>query len=152
MPSSSSTLLTSVGIAGGNPARKPVAMTLALAVALATGLFPAHPVKANPEMAAQNAETRFAAMDGNKDGKVGSEEFFAAHPQMKEGAFAAIDADGDGLLSLEEWKGFAIGHGKGGMDGKAHSPKTHDTASGSNAAGGASGQPPSLIMPSGDPK
>ena len=152
MPDSSKTIQTSGGIIAGGPARKPAALTLALAVALATGLFPVHPVKANPEMAAKNAEARFAAMDADKNGKVSREEFFAAHPQMKEGAFAAIDADADGHLSLEEWKGFAAGHGKEGMNAMQHSSKAHDAAPAANATSGASGQPPSLIMPPGDPK
>lgn len=69
---------------------------------------------ARPEMAGQNAASRFAAMDGDKDGKVSREEFFAAQSQMKDAAFDAIDADKDGAISLKEWEGFASGHGHGG--------------------------------------
>ena len=158
MPDSLAAIHTSAGILAGAPARKPAAMTLALAVALATGLFVAPSAQARPEMAGQNAEARFDAMDANKDGKVSREEFFAAQPNMKEGAFAAIDADGDGELTLKEWKDFTAGHGKeGGMGAMGGMPPS---APGDAAAPGAAapdadknaapGQPkgaPALIMP-----
>lgn len=117
MPSSLRTIQTSAGILMGRPTGKPAAMSLALAVALATGIFAVPSAEAKPEMAGQNAETRFSAMDGNKDGKVSREEFFAAQPNMKEGAFAAIDTDNDGILTLKEWQAFFSDHGKGGAMG-----------------------------------
>ena len=153
MPDSLAAIHTSAGILAGAPARKPAAMTLALAVALATGLFAVPPAQARPEMAGQNAEARFDAMDANKDGKVSREEFFAAQPNMKEGAFAAIDADGDGALTLKEWKDFSAGHGKeGGMGAMGAMPPSApgDAAAPDAGKGDAPGQPqgaPTLIMP-----
>ena len=159
MPNSLSIIRTGVGILSDTPARKPAAMTLALAVALAVGFFSVPSAEARPEMAGQNAEARFAAMDTNKDGKLSREEFFAAQPQMKEGAFAAIDKDIDGFISLEEWLDFSTGHGKsgamGGMSptGPGHPPKESSGATPApGAAPGGSGQPPALIMPPRDPK
>ncbi len=75
---------------------------------------------ARPEMAGQSAASRFAAMDADKDDKVTREEFFAAQPQMKDAAFDAIDADKNGSITLDEWEGFAMGHGssQGGMPPK----------------------------------
>ena len=159
MPNSLAIIRTGVGILSDAPARKPAAMTLALAVALAAGFFSVPPAEARPEMAGQNAEARFTAMDANKDGKLSREEFFAAQPQMKEGAFAAIDKDNDGFISLEEWLNFAAGHGKeGGMSSlppssAGHAPKgSSGAAPAPGAAPGGSGQPPALIMPPRDPK
>lgn len=109
---------------------------------------------ARPEMAGQKtAEDRYVKMDADKDGKVTSQEFFAAYPQMKEGAFKAIDENGDGIISLEEWKTFAAGHKSsdphagqgGGMGGAA--PQGEKSA---NATGGTGKDAmPSLIMPHG---
>lgn len=98
---------------------------------------------ARPEMAGQNAASRFETMDTNKDGALSREEFFAAQPQMKDAAFDAIDADKDGSITLEEWEGFAKGHGQGGdasgtgggMPGMSMPPK------------GESKIAPELIMP-----
>ena len=159
MPNSLAIIRTGVGILSDAPARKPAAITLALAVALAAGFFSIPPAEARPEMAGQNAEARFTAMDANKDGKLSREEFFAAQPQMKEGAFAAIDGDNDGFISLEEWLDFATGHGKGGgMNGMSpvkpgHTPQdSSGAAPAPGTAPGGSGQPPALIMPPRDPK
>lgn len=108
---------------------------------------------ARPEMAGgKSVEDRYAAMDANSDGKVTSEEFFAAFPQMKEGAFKTIDANGDGGISLEEWLGFAAGHkssdphaGMGAMGGAAaQGEKSVNGTAGSGGEG-----MPSLIMPPG---
>lgn len=137
MSDSLATIYTSTNILTGIPIKRPMAMTAAVAVALATGFFCA-PAHAKPEMAGQNASARFSAMDGNKDGKVSREEFFAAHPQMREGAFVAIDANADGTLTLEEWEAFAAGHGKGeGMKAPAAG----------SPAPGSSSPAPGLIMP-----
>ena len=159
MPNSLAIIRTGVGILSDAPARKPAAMTLALAVALAAGFFSVPPAEARPEMAGQNAEARFSAMDANKDGKLSREEFFAAQPQMKEGAFAAIDRDIDGFISLEEWLEFSTGHGKsgamGGMSpmGSGHAPEgSSGAAPAPGGTPGGSGQPPALIMPPRDPK
>ena len=146
MPNSLATIQTGIGILTNTPVRKPGTMTLALAVALATGLFAVPGAKARPEMAGQNAEARFAAMDKDKDGKVTREEFFAAQPNMKEGAFAAIDADGDGVLTLKEWNAFSEGHGKDGSKGGM----PHGAEGSPGAASGATDAPggaPALIMP-----
>lgn len=121
-------------------------------------LFSASPQShARPEMAAQ-VETRFQAMDTDKDGKVSREEFFAAHPQMKEGAFASLDTNKDNFLSLDEWKAFAADHGsegRGGMGGMGGSgmggmmpPPANANATGGSAPAGM----PDLIMPSGKSK
>lgn len=96
------------------------------------------PAFARPEMAEQDAASRFSAMDADKDGKVSRVEFFAAQPQMKEAAFDAIDADRDGYITLEEWEGFAKGHGHGGD----MPPQSAGPAGEGKAA-------PELIMPSG---
>ena len=159
MPNSSAIIRTGVDILSNAPARKPAAMPLALAVALAVGFFSAPFAEARPEMAGQNAEARFAAMDANKDGKLSREEFFAAQPQMKEGAFTAIDSDNDGFITLKEWNDFAAGHGKsGGMGGMppatpGHAPEgSSGAAPAPDAAPGGSGQPPALIMPPRDAK
>lgn len=123
---------------------------LALAVVVLSG-SQAH---ARPEMAGQSTvEDRYVKMDADKDGKVTREEFFAAYPQMKEGAFKAIDENADGAISLEEWKAFAAGHKSsehqgaqsGGMGGGA--PKGEKPA---NGTGATQKEPmPSLIMPPG---
>ena len=162
MPNSSAIIRTGVDILSDAPARKPAAMPLALAVALAVGFFSAPFAEARPEMAGQNAEARFAAMDANKDGKLSREEFFAAQPQMKEGAFAAIDSDNDGFITLKEWTDFSSGHGKGGSMGgmggmppaePGHAPEgSSGAAPAPGATPGGSGQPPALIMPPRDPK
>ena len=150
MTNSTCTIRTGADILLGEPVRKPVAMTAALAVALATGFFAVPLASGTPEKAAQNAATRFASMDGDNNGQVSREEFFAAQPQMKEGAFAAIDADADGALSLKEWEGFAAGHGKGGMMGGGAPSAEPEHPAPAQKSGEASGKPPSLIMPSGD--
>lgn len=155
MPSSLAIIRTGVSILSDAPARKPAAMTLALAMALAAGFFSVTPAEARPEMAGQNAEARFTAMDANKDGKLSREEFFAAQPQMKEGAFVAIDSDNDGFITLKEWNDFAAGHGKsGGMGGMPPAAPGHasEGSSGTVPAPGGSGQPPALIMPPRDAK
>lgn len=107
--------------------------------------------EARPEMAGQNAASRFAAMDADKDGKLSREEFFAAQPNMKEAAFVAIDTDKDGFISAAEWEGFATDHGKS----EAQMPQGHPPqgmgkdASGAEGAssGKDGGAAPSLLMP-----
>lgn len=111
---------------------------VSLAVAVLVSL--SCPALARPEMAGQDAASRFSAMDTDKDGKVSREEFFAAQPQMKEAAFTAIDADKDGYITLEEWEGFAKGHGHGG-----DMPPRDDGAEAGSAGGGKTA--PALIMP-----
>ncbi len=151
MPNSLATIGTGVGILTNTPVRKPAVMTLALAVALATGIFTVPSAKAKPEMAGQNAEARFSAMDKDNDGKVTREEFFAAQPNMKEGAFVAIDGDADGALTIKEWKNFSEGHGKD--SGKGSGMTLNDEGApgagpGVSGAGDSSGRAaPALIMP-----
>ena len=129
-----------------------------LTFALLAGIllvFSVSGAQARPEMAGQKtAEDRFSKMDADKDGKVSREEFFATHPQMKEGAFKAIDTNSDNVISLEEWKEFAAGHkssesgsGMGGMGGMGGAAPKEQSA---NGTGGSS--MPSLIMPHGDGK
>ena len=69
---------------------------------------------ANPAMGgadpAAAAESSFAGIDADKDGKVTPEEFFKVFPNMRETAFAAIDKDNDKSISLDEWKAFYVGH------------------------------------------
>lgn len=93
-------------------------------------------------MAGQGADARFAAMDTDKNGSVSREEFFAAQPNMKEGAFAALDTDGDGAISLPEWLVFASGHGKP----EEHPTEQHPEGSQTEAAPAPS-KAPDLIMP-----
>jgi hypothetical protein len=134
----------------------------ALCGLLAAGLcfFCSTDAEARPGMAARNPQARFEAMDADKDGKVSSEEFFAAHPQMKSAAFEALDADKDGFINAKEWEDFAVGHKAdvknsgtmpqgaggpmGGMMGGAMPPRAA-------AVNGTAGQPvrpmPDLIMP-----
>ena len=125
-----------------------IASSVALGLAAVSG-----EALARPEMAGQNAASRFTVMDADKDGKVSREEFFAAQPQMKDAAFDAIDANKDGAISLEEWEGFASGHGHGG-----EMPPAGDGASGMSMPpkGQGGGTPPrdndakaapELIMP-----
>ena len=119
--------------------------------------------EARPEKAAQKTlEDRYTKMDANADGKVAREEFFAAHPQMKEAAFTAIDTDKDGFISLEEWQGFAAGHqsssdsqadqegmgGKTGMGGMGGMPPQGGKRANGTGGGKKEGMP-SLIMPHG---
>ncbi len=97
----------------------------------------------------KGAEASFARMDADKDGKGTREEFFAAFPQMKEGAFTTIDANGDGMISLEEWLAFSKGHSTDEAaahpDGMGHPPMMGGT-NGTAPAG--DGQAPDLVMPS----
>lgn len=139
------------------PVRKAGTVALALAAALAAGLFALPAAEARPEMAGQNVEARFDAMDADKNGQVSREEFFAAQPNMKEGAFAAIDADGDGALTIKEWKDFAAGHGKdsgaGATGGMPAMPPSGSGAPGAatpdtgGQTGPAGDHAPALIMP-----
>ncbi len=62
------------------------------------------------EMTGKDPEAQFASMDTDKDGKVTSQEFFAAYPQMRETAFESIDSNKDGAITFEEWQGFTQGH------------------------------------------
>ncbi len=55
--------------------------------------------------------------DTDKDGKLSSAEFAAAHPD-KAGEFAAMDANGDGFIDASEHK--MKMEGKCGADKKAH--------------------------------
>jgi Ca2+-binding EF-hand superfamily protein len=98
--------------------------------------FTASFAQARSEMAGHAATERFTAMDKDKSGSVSREEFFAAHPNMREAAFAAIDTDKDGVISLDEWQAFFKGHGKDGDQAHSHGPDEKDK-----------GRIPDLIMP-----
>ncbi len=122
---------------------------------LAAVLLAAPAAQARPEMAGrQNATARFERMDADKNGTLSREEFFAAQPDMKEGAFAAIDADKDGRVSASEWEGFAAGHGREeahmpgamprGTIPQAPAPEAKITPKASEKS---PGQAPALIMP-----
>lgn len=52
----------------------------------------------------KKAETRFDAMDSNKDGKLSPEEVAGKSSYLSE-KFAALDGDKDGSLSWEEFLG-----------------------------------------------
>ncbi len=70
------------------------------------------------------AADRFAALDGNADGKVTWEEFQAGLPGMKQAAFDKIDSNGDKTISLPEWDAFRKGHGSDGVgQGMAMPPR-----------------------------
>ncbi|MDL2317106.1 hypothetical protein LJC59_08555 [Desulfovibrio sp. OttesenSCG-928-A18] len=108
---------------------------LTLCALVAAGIFClAGQASARPEMAGKSADTRFEAMDSDKSGHVSRDEFFTAHPQMKDAAFDSIDKDRDGQISPEEWRAFSMDHGKG----DPHEP-------GGESAG--PGKAPALIMP-----
>jgi hypothetical protein len=125
----------------------------AAACGLLLALLCAPVASADPGKTAVSPEERFAALDTDKDGKVTREEFFAAYPQMKEGAFQAIDTDKDGHISLEEWKAFSSGHSSdmrnsamgSGMGGGKMGSMPPQGAGGGNATGKA--PMPELIMP-----
>ncbi len=100
---------------------------------------------ANPAMGGNNpaaaAESSFAGIDADKDGKVTPEEFFKVFPNMRETAFTAIDKNNDKIITLDEWKAFYVGH-------------SQDTASHSQMMAPAGEQPkessdgsPDLVMP-----
>jgi len=116
-------------------------------ILLAVLFFAATDAQARSEMTGQAAAERFAAMDTNKDGKVSPEEFFAAHPYMKEVAFAAIDTDQDGFISLDEWLAFFNSHGRG--NNQAHNHEGTDLACCplEEHPGDNRGKVPALIMP-----
>lgn len=102
----------------------------------------ATPAQARPEMAGQTAQSRFDAMDENKDGSLSREEFFKALPNMREEAFGAIDSDGNGSISIAEWNAFFSNHGKpaegeqgmGGMGMGQPQPKEGGEAAKQNEA------------------
>lgn len=154
------------------------ARTLALSALVLGFAFPGAAL-ANPSMAGggmgRGAEASFERMDTNKDGNATREEFFAAFPQMKEGAFTSIDKNDDGVISKEEWLAFAKGHASdeaaahpagegglpaghppmmGGTNGTAHPPMMMPKGGADGmpmrpANGTApAGQAPDLIMPS----
>lgn len=112
---------------------------------------------ARPEMAGGSAESRFAAIDADKDGKISREEFFAAQPQMKDSAFDAIDLDKDGSISLQEWVDFAKGHGSAmsprgeGHDGAGQDGPGHDGSSRAPESEHRGRAMPDLIMPPAGP-
>lgn len=65
-----------------------------------TALFAASvPFEPPQATAANRAEKRFSRADKNKDGKIESDEIFAARHK----AFAKLDTNGNGSLSFEEW-------------------------------------------------
>lgn len=111
----------------------------ALLLLLSSGPLMPDSASARPEMAGQNAESRFAAMDSDGNGRISREEFFATQPQMKDAAFAAIDADADNSISLEEWKTFVTGHGKADPHETGIMPDMPSAPS--------SGAVPDLLMP-----
>ncbi|MBV9527950.1 EF-hand domain-containing protein [Sphingomonas sp.] len=68
----------------------------ASAVRLLAASVPSDPPEATT---ASREEKRFSRADRNKDGKIESDEIFAARHK----AFAKLDANGNGSLSFEEW-------------------------------------------------
>ena len=81
------------------------------------GSAAASPMEGTPaSMHRHDPMERFAAMDGDADGRVSRQEFFKARPSFTEKAFELIDADHDGSVTKEEWAAFSSGHG-GNMGG-----------------------------------
>jgi hypothetical protein len=62
-------------------------------------LLAARPLEAPEASPKSREERRFSRADKNKDGRIESEEIFAARRK----AFAKLDANGNGALSFEEW-------------------------------------------------
>ena len=109
---------------------------------------------ANPSMAGggmgggmggKGAEASFTRMDADNNGKATREEFFAAFPQMKEGAFTTIDKDADGVISKEEWLLFSKGHAAD--ESAAHPEGMGQTPAGGMNGTAPAGKAPDLIMP-----
>lgn len=110
---------------------------------------------ANPAMTGADpvavAESSFASIDTDQDGKVTPEEFFKIFPNMRETAFAAIDKDNDKIISLDEWKAFYVGHSQDTAShskmmegsGDASGDKSADKSGGNSAHDGS----PDLVMP-----
>jgi hypothetical protein len=71
------------------------------AVPLFAASVPSDPPQATD---ASRAEKRFSRADRNKDGKIESDEIFAARHK----AFAKLDTNGNGSLSFEEWAAKSI--------------------------------------------
>jgi hypothetical protein len=103
-------------------------------------------------MPVRSLEERFAAMDADGDGAVSREEFFAAHPGMKDEAFAAIDGDGDGVIMLREWKDFAAGHGRAGAMPPMPPMPGGAPRDGTGMPPADPGRPPALLMPPDAPR
>jgi hypothetical protein len=71
------------------------------AVPLLAASVPSDPPEATE---ANREEKRFSRADRNKDGKIESDEVFAARHK----AFAKLDTNGNGSLSFEEWAAKSI--------------------------------------------
>lgn len=82
------------------------------AVALAAA-FPAT-LRANPVSSdAALIDARFAALDGDGNGRVTWEEFHKANESISRQGFDIMDINKNGELSLEEWRAFSSNHGMG---------------------------------------
>lgn len=64
------------------------------------------------------AETKFEAMDTDKNGALSWEEFSTALPGMQRAAYDTIDSDKKDGISNAEWDEFSKGHSKGMGMGK----------------------------------
>lgn len=105
--------------------------------------------------AADPAEDRFRALDGNGDGQVSWEEFHAVSPNISRTGFDMMDSSGNGFLELEEWMGFMANHGMDvPMSSKSMTMPARDAmppASPKADAPAAPGSSAPLIMPPSDP-
>lgn len=80
------------------------------ALALTAGV-PAATCAAPAPSGVSPTDIRFAALDGDGDGRVTWEEFHKANESIARQGFDIIDADKNGHISLEEWRAFAANHG-----------------------------------------
>lgn len=56
-------------------------------------------------------DARFAALDGDGNGRVTWEEFHTTNPSISRQGFDLMDLNKNGELSLEEWRAFTANHG-----------------------------------------
>lgn len=105
--------------------------------------------------AADPAEDRFHALDGNGDGQVSWEEFHAVSPNISRTGFDMMDTSGNGFLEQEEWMGFMANHGMDvPMSSKSMTMPARDAMPPAAPRADAPATPGSsapLIMPPSDP-
>lgn len=127
------------------------------------GSAAASPMEGTPaSMHRHDPMERFAAMDGDADGRVSRQEFFKARPSFTEKAFELIDADHDGSVTKEEWAAFSSGHG-GNMGGSGMGammkgmrgmggPRPAEESADPGCPGGAASASMPLVMPPAAPE
>jgi hypothetical protein len=102
-------LLTGVFLFWQSRAESNPALPSAPSARTAGGFLFAASLQAPEASAKSREERRFSRADKNKDGKIESDEIFAARHK----AFAKLDANGNGSLSFEEWAAKTIGKFQG---------------------------------------